>query len=401
MISTDAYRHMFQAVKTGRIEKIIASAYQILQHPVIFTDASFRKVTQVYPAEKTGDPKWDCYLEGEELDINVLKAFLEHDYARTLQIPGIYYYNEGYFKDSAQLCASVINNGRIEGYVTILCPEEDYSVELVSLLEIVADAVLIYLRNDLSRFAGVSTLYTAFVRALFTGSFTNLREAQEMASQLNIKFAPSFIFLVISFREKNVRTFNRYLSDMLNEAHMPLLISPNESNINILLYGQPDHEYNNSSVNRLIDLSQQLGYSCGISLPFSDLSELTNMRTQAERSLLFGKSANLSEKALFYRHLSLEIIIDSAINELGRLNCIHPALLYLKEYDLKYATDYLQTLRMYLRYMGKSAEICEVMHIHRNTLNYRINKIEHLTGIDLGSQYVCTLLNIGLMILSE
>ncbi|MBQ6377135.1 MAG: helix-turn-helix domain-containing protein [Lachnospiraceae bacterium] len=86
---------------------------------------------------------------------------------------------------------------------------------------------------------------------------------------------------------------------------------------------------------------------------------------------------------------------------LAETNCIHPASPFLREYDREYATNYLQTLRTYLRYMGKSAEICEMMRIHRNTLTYRINKIEHLTGIDLDNCCTCTLLSIGLMILDQ
>ncbi len=42
-----------------------------------------------------------------------------------------------------------------------------------------------------------------------------------------------------------------------------------------------------------------------------------------------------------------------------------------------------ETLKSYLRHSGNSREICEELFIHRNTLTYRLRKIEDLMGLDL------------------
>ncbi|QSZ54921.1 PucR family transcriptional regulator [Paenarthrobacter sp. AT5] len=42
-----------------------------------------------------------------------------------------------------------------------------------------------------------------------------------------------------------------------------------------------------------------------------------------------------------------------------------------------------ETLACYLRHSGSSREICEELFIHRNTLSYRLRKIEDLLGLDL------------------
>lgn len=43
-----------------------------------------------------------------------------------------------------------------------------------------------------------------------------------------------------------------------------------------------------------------------------------------------------------------------------------------------------ETLHAYLRHSGNSREICEELFIHRNTLSYRLRKIEDLLQLDLG-----------------
>ncbi|UKA61827.1 PucR family transcriptional regulator [Arthrobacter sp. FW306-04-A] len=42
-----------------------------------------------------------------------------------------------------------------------------------------------------------------------------------------------------------------------------------------------------------------------------------------------------------------------------------------------------ETLASYLRHSGNSREICEELFVHRNTLSYRLRKIEDLLGLDL------------------
>ncbi|MDQ0848331.1 purine catabolism regulator [Arthrobacter sp. B3I9] len=47
-----------------------------------------------------------------------------------------------------------------------------------------------------------------------------------------------------------------------------------------------------------------------------------------------------------------------------------------------------ETLEAYLRLSGNSREICDELFIHRNTLSYRIRKIEDLLQLDLSDGYV-------------
>ena len=42
--------------------------------------------------------------------------------------------------------------------------------------------------------------------------------------------------------------------------------------------------------------------------------------------------------------------------------------------------DLLQTLEMYIQESGNSAEVIRKLYIHRNTLKYRLDRIQELTG---------------------
>lgn len=78
---------------------------------------------------------------------------------------------------------------------------------------------------------------------------------------------------------------------------------------------------------------------------------------------------------------SLVKLLDNA--EKG-LYMDQPILNILAEADHKRKSAYLETLYAYLRDGQKPAQACQRLHIHRNTLDYRLRRIEELTGIDWG-----------------
>lgn len=55
----------------------------------------------------------------------------------------------------------------------------------------------------------------------------------------------------------------------------------------------------------------------------------------------------------------------------------------LFDYDQLNDTDYTKLLRLYLQYNGAVNRLAEELYVHRNTINYRINKIEEITKRDL------------------
>ena len=50
---------------------------------------------------------------------------------------------------------------------------------------------------------------------------------------------------------------------------------------------------------------------------------------------------------------------------------------------MKHSTDFLITLRAYTDNLCNTADTAKELHIHRNTLLYRLNKIEELTHSSL------------------
>lgn len=55
----------------------------------------------------------------------------------------------------------------------------------------------------------------------------------------------------------------------------------------------------------------------------------------------------------------------------------------IKEYDLVNDTNLYQVLKLYMKYNGSINQVAEELFVHRNTVNYKIKKIEQILNVNL------------------
>ena len=62
--------------------------------------------------------------------------------------------------------------------------------------------------------------------------------------------------------------------------------------------------------------------------------------------------------------------------------CRHPVLASLEAYDAGKNTELYETLKIYTKTGFSKNHTAELMFMHRNTVNYRIQQIENLFSVD-------------------
>ena len=70
----------------------------------------------------------------------------------------------------------------------------------------------------------------------------------------------------------------------------------------------------------------------------------------------------------------------------------------LSEYDRKNDSDLAVVLRCYLNHNGSVKETADELFVHRNTINYKLNKISEILDIDLSQLNNRLQLSIGFML---
>jgi hypothetical protein len=82
-----------------------------------------------------------------------------------------------------------------------------------------------------------------------------------------------------------------------------------------------------------------------------------------------------------HSHAMLLASVPEGVRRLFRERLLGP----LRDYDRRHGSDLMATLRAFLDCSGSWNKCAAALHIHVNTLRYRIRRIEELTGRDLGS----------------
>lgn len=125
-----------------------------------------------------------------------------------------------------------------------------------------------------------------------------------------------------------------------------------------------------SRLEKIIALNEAIE-GCYVGEPSTVAGKTTKM---AEETYALGKAMGKTKKILYYSEVSLECLLSGVeeIKEVKRIRNI------LEERDMDGILR--ETICAYIENTGGFASVCEQLHIHRNTLNYRLTKIEELLG---------------------
>ena len=147
----------------------------------------------------------------------------------------------------------------------------------------------------------------------------------------------------------------------------------------------------------LFDLAQRLHLEVGVSDKFEHLSLAVLAMEKARIALKYGRRRSQRYVTFdpdeqrttciyrFRRYFAYFITDPYASSErfAARLLASPNPLARLKEADRERGTDDTEILRTFLHSEGRINVVCEAMHMHRNTVSYRLEKIRAVIGGDL------------------
>lgn len=123
-----------------------------------------------------------------------------------------------------------------------------------------------------------------------------------------------------------------------------------------------------------------------LTLGFSDITDATALRGALDeaayaRRLAEGRRGR-AEVAAAAELASHEVLLAAVGDELRR-SYREKLLAEVIAYDRAHGSELLRTLRAFLEHAGSWSRCAEQLHVHVNTLRYRVQRIEQLTGRDL------------------
>ena len=132
----------------------------------------------------------------------------------------------------------------------------------------------------------------------------------------------------------------------------------------------------------LEDYLKDAGLVCGISNPSSKPADVKLMDRQARAAVVFGQLLSENGDLFHYETLAIYHMIDEVSKMMPLENLFSPHYMYMCAHDRQFGTAYGPTLVAYLECGFDPAKTAARMNLHRNTVVYRIKRIEDIFRFD-------------------
>lgn len=361
-------------------QELLDTARTALHSPLILADLALQ-VLAITTEPDIHDSRW-LQINAQRsvpMDILNLKHFktsvAEHRPVRCTDATGL-----------TIVWAAIEDRGKLIGYLMCPCYGGDPSEAELDLIRILADICCLRMEKQLSYVEYPNNLLHFFLADLMNGVLTDEQHILDRCR--HFRWKPEMPYQLLSIRpvrEAEQRNFLllRRRTEELQQQFSTATVFQYGNRIKLLMHVYNQTAQDDLAAAELEEVLHSLGLVAGVSQPANRLSSMCRRNTQAEKALELGHLLSSQETLLFYKKYSIYHCLEICAKEINLLQCCHPAVILLERHDRENGTELLETLHAYLVSNQGAAKAAAALHIHRNTLTKRLEKIYDLCSIDL------------------
>ena len=375
-------RHLLEAVSKGcSIRELLALAYPVLENPMLIGDYTFNHFVFYPPSYQGSDQYWSyIYDHGDPHPMVFEKNYFDTagSYVRELSekpqlIKNVY---EG---GAPVLMLDIRQDNETVSTLAIL-QENSAQTQLNLQLAPLLSKYLLLTEEFVSSHAVIRSGVRTF-QAFLDGMLIRDSYGENSVQRLkDCGLQDMFYLLIIQHCTRRDHLFFTSLLKKLQSS--PFFITP------VLQNDQLVTLFNASSgpaqLHQILqDLTASTHLQTAVSLVSTDPFSISLCYQQAQFTM--SKAGNTPGV-----YFCQDVAFDYLINERRQLSftkaLLHPALQILLQYDTQNQTELYNSLRMFLEFNLDILKTAQYLHVHRNTLKYRVRRIVELTGLDLADQ---------------
>lgn len=384
-------------------EKLLQVSEVILGNPITVMDPSFKLLARSsHPESASAIYNEVCqngYLSAEMVRLYAARGYL-NDLVSSGK-DGAFQVEQGFIT----ITRALTYQHRLMGYLTMPCTQRPYSEGLAACFACLGDGITQCMSRRLESHTLNRYMYEYFLADLLKGQNLEPTHLQERLNYIGLPWEGKFRLLELEWQEEDCLLIH-YLSQRVAE------IIPNEK---IFVYGKSvlifmrDEQHLDWVLKRLSPFLEQKNGKCGVSRTFSCLTDIRTAYQQTGAALRLGRRVShlrtlrrlgveeyqYDEMIFHYQRYAPYHMVEEAA-EAGRYSSLLDRLI---ERDLRENSDNLRVLYGYLRCERRPTVAAAYLHMHRNNVIYRVDRIESMFSISLENLDVRRELEMSLMIL--
>lgn len=380
---------LLEAACRGGIQNIADTAYLLLGNPMIIYDLSFKILAfsqNVHP---------DCKLlkkvtQDKQMIEQTMTAFFEENVLDLLRKDGASCFFEGSGRPILPEKTIIIHSpifikGMIVGFVVVMRGHVNWDESDLALTDEICKVISIEIRNDNFYRNSKGLLHEHFLVDMLEDVSERRAFVEARIQALGLKMHKNMYIVVIRLEQQIEDDWQfRPILQEIGNIFKNSISTIYKEHIVSLIHCSYDEQVLMDTIREKLNIC--LGSSelvAGVSLCFHDPCQIRRHYIQAVDALDIGLSLKKAEKIFLFQQLSVYRLFKLSCQTTEIADYFHPAVFCLANYDSENHTELMKTLYYYIMNLKALLKTKDILCIHRNTLVYRIHKIQELANIDL------------------
>ncbi|MGN1400452.1 MAG: helix-turn-helix domain-containing protein [Bacillus sp. (in: firmicutes)] len=387
----DKYARLFKGIH-GDLTEFVDLVSSVLGCPVTLEDANHRLLAYSIH-DNLSDPVRIATITSRRVPEKVINALWKEGYmpallksAEPVVIPSL---TDTEFSKRAAI--SIRKNNEVLGFIWALESTRPFSAEDLSFLSFAAREAKNQLLQVHSKKKRHLENNQELVWQLLTGHFETEEEITLVCSERGLSLPSMFSIVVFRFHGPIDHTIDQQITYMLSTTQklkVPLWTIDQSS---LIVIASPDQQEGSmdkikSFIRAFISgMKGRFGYE-GIKGASGHLyRSYSHARNSYDEALYTLKLQQFFEddSLLHYGSLGMYQLLDQVTTLKKPDSYYRECLHLLKEYDRRNQANLHGTLHTYLKKDSNPHEAAKELHLHVNTVHYRLKRIKEITNIDL------------------
>ncbi|MCH5138239.1 helix-turn-helix domain-containing protein, partial [Clostridiaceae bacterium UIB06] len=380
------------------IQHIINIGFKLLENPILFNDTSSKIIANSNYNKSIGH-YWDehikkRYFSNEAMYTAKFKKICEKvDRSNSpIMLKGM--------DDNNMIMGKIIIDYVVIGYISVTDAQRPFKNKDTEFVALLCDIIEMVMRNDKFYKYTKGFAYESFLKDLLDNTLEDKELVMNNVKSLNLNInsgAYILTFHLKQYSEKKVPlTYLRHKISSIIPENKSLIYN----NYIVLLINH--HTKVDILENRLENIRKFLKKNnlyAGLSYSISNFTNLQYYYKQSLKAIELGMILSI-EKALYtYEDYVVYDLLNSLSNYENIETFCHPSLYSLIQYDRKNNTCLTKSLYVYLMNNENQSLSANILHIHRASMCYRIDKMEKIMKIKFSDANIIHHLYLSLHIL--
>ena len=401
---TQIYRQLTQiSTRNEGMDELIASMARLTKKAVIIHDKRLHPLSHKIQPEIAGI--WDdieFFLKKQD---NLPVEF--HDRHRVVDVDPPVLMQALPISGMARLVAPIIANNVGRGYLSIIGRDSDLDEIDQLVCEHGAAACALEMAKQKAVNETEKRLRGTFLDRLLLGDVSQ-QEAIRQGERFNHDMTQTHLAFVLSWRGEHrlsLRRLETTVNTIIADRQTSALVWTRENEGEVVVFHATDH---GNPIDHSMELSNafsketkrkfpQSRVAIGLGQVARDINGWRSSYRDAVQAMELAERLQ-TDLPLFIGDLGVYQLILSLSDKDKLGDFCEDTLGRLMEYDMRQNADLIKTLEAFFNCHGNLSQTAETLIVHRNTLLYRMNRINDIAGIDLNRPETRLALHLALTI---